>query len=380
MWPVITKILLTFAHMCWDVFWGLAFGFILSSIIRAFVSTSTISSKLGKNTPGAVGLSTFFGSISSSCSYAAASMARMLIVKGATWPNAVAFMVASTNMVFEIFIVIVSLLGWAFFGGELIGGLFFIVLASVLIAKFYPERVMEDGRKHLKKAGQMDESSMESTDSEEKKDDKNSTANDVKKQTFKEKIQAASGYFHMDVLMVGKDILIGIAIASILSVLVPKEWWNALFLKNNSSLPHFLVLVYNAVIGIVIAIFAFVCSVGNIVLASVLWHGGISFGGIIAFILADLITIPMLLVYRNYFGTKTMITLFIFLTVSILATSLFVDTVFTLLNWVPESPTGTVSAASNHFEWNYETIFNIILIPTAITYFFYGKKHDKMMM
>ncbi|RYE11853.1 MAG: metal ion permease [Sphingobacteriaceae bacterium] len=380
MWPIISKILLTFAHMCWDIFWGLAFGFILSSIIRAFISTSTISAKLGKNTPGAVGLSTFFGSISSSCSYAAASMARTLIVKGATWPNAVAFMVASTNMVFEIFIVIVSLLGWAFFGGELLGGLFFIVLASVLIAKFYPKNVMEDGRKHLKDAGQMDDSSMENSDSDEKKDDKNSTADDVKSQSFKEKLQAASGYFHMDVLMVGKDILIGVAIASILSVLVPKEWWNALFLKNNSSLPHFLVLVYNSVIGIVIAIFAFVCSVGNIVLASVLWHGGISFGGIIAFILADLITIPMLLVYRNYFGTKTMITLFIFLTISILATSLFVDTVFTLLNWVPKSPENLADTASDRFEWNYETIFNIILIPTAIVYFFYGKKHDKMMM
>ena len=378
MWTVLSKILLTFVHMCWDIFWGLSFGFILSSLIRAFIPTSAISSRLGKNTAGALGLSTFFGSISSSCSYAAASMARTLIVKGATWPNAVVFMIASTNLVFEIFIVIVSLLGWAFFGGELIGGLFFIILASILIANFYPKKVMEDGRQHLKDAGQMDNGSTENDD--QKDGQESTTSNEMKPQSFKQKLQAASGYFHMDVLMVGKDILIGVAVAAILTVLVPPAWWNALFMKSNSSIPHFLVIIYNAVIGIVIAILAFVCSVGNIVLASVLWHGGISFGGIIAFILADLVTIPMLLVYRNYFGTKTMITLFIFLTISILGTALFVDFLFSFLKWIPQSSNGQVSAASQSFEWNYETIFNIILIPTAIAYFFWGKKHDQMEM
>src|SRR5258708_39653226 len=127
---VITNILSQLFYMVSDIYWGLALGFLLSSLIRAFVSTESISSKLGKNSAASIGLSTLFGAISSSCSYAAASMARALMIKGATWSNAVSFMVASTNLVFEIFIVIVSLLGWAFFGGEFIGGLFLLFIST----------------------------------------------------------------------------------------------------------------------------------------------------------------------------------------------------------------------------------------------------------
>jgi len=126
---LIIKIISQLAFMVWDIYWGLALGFTLSSLIRAFVSTESISARLGKNSVTALSLSTLFGAISSSCSYAAASMARTLLIKGSTWSNAVAFMVASTNLVFEIFIVIVSLLGWSFFGGEVIGGIFFIIIS-----------------------------------------------------------------------------------------------------------------------------------------------------------------------------------------------------------------------------------------------------------
>src|SRR5437879_2995224 len=133
----ITKILSELAYMVWDIYWGLALGFILSSLIRAFVSTESISSRLGTNSVASVGLSTLFGAISSSCSYAAASMARTLMIKGSTWSNAVSFMVASTNLVFEIFIVIVSLLGWAFFGGVVIVGLFFFFLLGFYYSLSY---------------------------------------------------------------------------------------------------------------------------------------------------------------------------------------------------------------------------------------------------
>src|SRR5882757_417267 len=146
---VITNILSQLAHMVWDIYWGLALGFILSSLIRAFISTESISARLGKDSVTALGLSTLFGAISSSCSYAAASMARALMIKGATWSNAVAFMVASTNLVFEIFIVIVSLLGWAFFGGEVIGGLFFIIVSAILISRFFPAKIKEEAQEHI---------------------------------------------------------------------------------------------------------------------------------------------------------------------------------------------------------------------------------------
>jgi uncharacterized membrane protein YraQ (UPF0718 family) len=146
---VITNILSQLAYMIWDIYWGLALGFILSSLIRAFISTESISARLGKDSVTALSLSTLFGAISSSCSYAAASMARALMIKGATWSNAVAFMVASTNLVFKIFIVIVSLLGWAFFGGEVIGGLFFIIVSAILISRFFPAKVKDEAKEHL---------------------------------------------------------------------------------------------------------------------------------------------------------------------------------------------------------------------------------------
>ena len=150
---IVIQILIEFLRMIWEIAWGLAFGFILSSLIRAFISTESISAKLGKDSVPALGLSSFFGAISSSCSYAAASMARTLVMKGATWSNAVAFMVSSTNLVFEIFIVIVTLLGWSFFGGEVIGGIVFIILSALLIIWFFPDSISRDARQQVKETG-----------------------------------------------------------------------------------------------------------------------------------------------------------------------------------------------------------------------------------
>src|SRR5437588_43039 len=326
---VITNILLELAHMVWDIYWGLALGFILSSLVRAFVSTESISSRLGKDTVTSIGLSTLFGAISSSCSCAAASMARALMIKGATWSNAVAFMVASTNLVFEIFIVIVSLLGWAFFGGEVIGGLFFIIVSAILISRFFPSKVKDDAKEHIARSeGKKSDDphahhQMGSSCCHHKMNiDDKAEAN---KPGLFTKLKEASGHYYMDVTMVGKDILIGLVAASILMVLVPDAFWKGLFLTGNSALPHFLMLSWNAIVGIFIAIIAFVCSVGNIVMAAVLWRGGISFGGVIAFILSDLVTIPMLMVFRKYYGDRTMWYLLIILVVSIFFTSLFLD-------------------------------------------------------
>lgn len=288
--------------MTWDIYWGLAVGFILSSLVRAFISTEKISGKLGKDTVGALSLSAFFGAVSSSCSYAAASMARTLLIKGATWSNAVAFMVASTNLVFEIFIVIVSLLGWSFFGGEVLGGLFFIAVSAVLIRRIFPSKVKEEAKAHIEHS----EGGHEHHQHASKPSCCHSMS--VKKQEAEvnlwSKLKTASGHFNMDVSMVGKDILIGLVVSAILMTLVPDSFWQSLFLSHDTQLPHFLVLCWNALVGIFVAVIAFVCSVGNIVMAAVLWHGGISFGGVIAFILSDLVTIPMLLVFRKYYGGK----------------------------------------------------------------------------
>lgn len=191
--------------------------------------------------------------------------------------------------------------------------------------------------------------------------------------SFLAKLKTASGHFYMDVMMVGKDILIGLVIASILMVLVPDSFWKGLFLSGNSHIPHFFVLAWNAIVGILIAIFAFVCSVGNIVMATVLWQGGISFGGVIAFILSDLVTIPMLMVFRKYYGNKTMWYLLLIMVVSIFITSLFLDYSFELLHWIPKSHY-TAMKMNKGFKWDYQAWLNLFFIPVSLIYFFLGRK------
>lgn len=375
----ITEIFLKFLQMMWEIAWGLAFGFMLSSVIRAFVPTESISKKLGKNSVGAISLASFFGAISSSCSYAAASMARTLVMKGATWSNAVAFMVSSTNLVFEIFIVIVTLLGWPFFGGEVIGGFIFIIVSALLLVWFFPKSLREEAIAHVKgsdsTAGPHAHHQHEMGGMEH--DDNHSDMKMPAKTTFKQKLVQASGHFYMDVTMVGKDILIGIILSAIIMVLVPEVFWKNLFLSGNSNTPHFVVLLWNAVIGILIAIFAFVCSVGNIVMANVLWRGGISFGGVIAFILSDLVTIPMLMVYRKYFGLKTMWFLLAVLSFSILITALTIDVSFEALHWIPKHQNQNMQMQDWKFEWDYASFLNLFFIPASIFYFFAGKRSMK---
>jgi hypothetical protein len=310
-------------------------------------------------------------------------MSRTLLIKGATWSNAVSFMVASTNLVFEIFIVIISLLGWSFFGGEVIGGIFFIIISALLIAWIYPAKIKEDAKQHVsasERSGNEDDPHAHHMDHDHsQKDHAIHSRHEMKKvKPITEKLKEASGHFYMDVIMVGKDILIGVVIASVLMVLVPDGFWKGLFLGGNSHIPHFLVLAWNAVIGILIAIFAFVCSVGNIVMATVLWQGGISFGGVIAFILSDLVTIPMLMVFRKYYGNKTMWYLLLMLVVSIFITSLFLDYSFELLRWIPKTHHTAMQMASNSFKWDYQTWLNFLFIPASLIYFFWGKKSMKM--
>jgi uncharacterized membrane protein YraQ (UPF0718 family) len=360
--------------MIWDIYWGLAFGFMLSSLIRAFVSAETISSRLGKNNLAALGLATFFGAISSSCSYAAASMARTLKIKGATWSNAVVFMVSSTNLVFEIFIVIVTLLGWSFFGAEVAGGIFFIIISAGLIAYFYPQKTKSDGDKHLAQSEQMSDAHAH----HHSHDHGSMHHHHVK--SLSSKLAEASGHFYMDVTMVGKDIFFGVIVASALMAVVPQTFWNTLFLTHSNELPHFVVLLWNVVAGVIIGIVSFVCSVGNIVMATVFWHGGISFGGVVAFILADLVTIPMLAVYRHYYGMKTMLALLFFLSISIIISGLLVDIGFGALGWIPEHPHGNYTIAHEAITWNYGTILNIVFIPLSIAYFIWGKRQNKMEM
>jgi uncharacterized membrane protein YraQ (UPF0718 family) len=256
------------------------------------------------------------------------------------------------------------------------------IISAILISWFFPAKVKEEAKEHVeasevKKSD--DPQAHHHTESscchhDMKMDSKEEHA---QKSSLLVKLKEASGHYYMDVTMVGKDILIGLAVASVLMVVVPDAFWKGLFLTGNSALPHFVVLSWNAIIGILIAIFAFVCSVGNIVMAAVLWQGGISFGGVIAFILSDLVTIPMLMVFRKYYGNRTMWYLLGILVISIFFTSLFLDYSFAALRWIPKAHTGGMQMAKESFKWDYQTWLNVFFIPVSIAYFYWGRKSMK---
>lgn len=373
---ILEALIRTLGAMSWAIFWALALGFILSSLIQTYVPRETIIRRLGQNSFPSTGLATLLGAISSSCSFAAASMGRTLFGKGATLSNAIAFMVASTNLVFEIFAIILALMGWHFVLGELVGGLFFISLAALGVAYLIPKSVVDSACAHntlgnTPSAGCCSKNVPEPTHSCENP----SRTPPKAQQSEQHSLKRAAHHFYTDVNRVGKDILISVVVASLVIVIIPISFWNTLFLK--SATPGIAVLSWNALVGIAVAMLTFACSCGNILLAAALWHGGISFGGVIAFILSDLLTIPMLRVYKTYYGKKTTLYLFLILSGCILLTALFLDYSFGALNLIPQNPTQSLAVIQNEITWNYRTLLNLLLIPLTLGYYFWGKRQKR---
>ena len=429
---IIVHVISVLFNMSWQIFWPLAFGLILSSFIRHLLPVDTVVKHLGKTDAKSLTFTTILGMVSSSCSYAAASLSHTLLAKKATLANAMAFLVSSTNLIVEMFIVLVALMGWTFLWGEVIGGLILIVTAGFLFSRFYPKDVEQELRQHIENAepakhahsdcgmdmsnmkhdhsdcgmdmssmkhedsdcgmdmsnmkhdhGSMDMSHMKHEDSDCGMDMSNmkhdhSMHHHMEMPAQEEtglmsKITKSAGFFQMDLAMIGKEILIGVVVSSILIALVPQEGWKALFISNDVGLPTWLHSLLDVIIGIFVAMIAYVCSVGNLILAAALWHGGISFGGVIGFILADVLTIPMMGVYKKYYGkrpTKWMVGL---LFLSILFTGLCVDAIFNGFGWVSTDQTVRTLNQSG-FGVNMTTVMNLIFIPLSIWYYRLGKK------
>ncbi|WP_305843544.1 permease [Photobacterium leiognathi] len=389
---IIIHVISVLFNMSWQIFWPLAFGLILSSFIRHLLPVDTVVKHLGKTDAKSLTFTTILGMVSSSCSYAAASISHTLLAKKATLANAMAFLVSSTNLIVEMFIVLVALMGWTFLWGEVIGGLILIATVGFLFSRFYPKEVEQELRQHIESAEPtkhahsdcgMDMSNMkhETSDcgmdmSNMKHDHSMHHHMDMPAQEetgLMSKITKSAGFFQMDLAMIGKEILIGVVVSSILIALVPQEGWKALFISNDVGLPTWLHSLLDVIIGIFVAMIAYVCSVGNLILAAALWHGGISFGGVIGFILADVLTIPMSGVYKKYYGkrpTKWMVGL---LFLSILFTGLCVDAIFNGFGWVSADQTVRTLNQSG-FGMNMTTVMNLIFIPLSIWYYRLGKK------
>src|SRR5215469_12339095 len=329
--------------MFWATLWALILGFGISGAVQAFVSRSEMEKRLGRRGPREITRATLFGAASSSCSYAASAMAKTLFQRGADFVNSMVFMFASTNLVIELGIVLWVLMGWQFALAEFVGGAIMIVLFVLLARVALRRRETEAARANLGDGGHVH-------------------GGGTSRGSWRERVTSPGGwadaasYTFADAKMLRKEMAAGYLVAGFLTVLVPVSFWNSIFLTGHG----FWTSLQNVIVGPFIAIISFVCSIGNVPLAAALWHGGISFGGVISFIFADLITLPLLLIYRRYYGRRVALRLlFLFWTV-MSAAGLAVEYLFRALGIVPTERPATVAA--EHFDWNYTTFLNIVFL------------------
>jgi uncharacterized protein len=346
--------------MFWETVWALALGFGLSGAVQAFVSRSQMRAKLGDHGAAAVTRASVLGLVSSSCSYAAVAMARSLFRKGADFVTSTVFMFASTNLVIELGIVMIVLLGWQFAVSEFVGGVIMIVMLALAGALFLGGDAVDEARGRVEHSGSPDADHVHGTEGA------------WDRQPLSRRIRSARGwaeastYTMSDVNMLRREMTIGYVVAGFLAVLVPVHVWNDVFVHGHG----FLTTLENVVVGPFIAMIAFVCSVGNVPLAAALWKGGIGFGGVVSFIFGDLITIPILLIYRKYYGGRLTLRMLVVFWTVMSAAGLVTEGIFRAAGLVPtKRPTRIVP---DHFSWNYTSILDIVfLIAFGVLYWTY---------
>jgi hypothetical protein len=363
--------------MFWQTLWALVLGFALSGAVQAFVSRKQMQKALGDHRPKTLAKASLFGVISSSCSYAASALAKSLFARGADFTSSIVFMIASTNLVVELGIVLWLLIGWQFALAEFVGGAIMIVLLGVILPLAIPNGVSNHAQDQLN--GRATPSAGEDTshhatvglDSEEI--DRQEPAERLRKLIRSRRGWAdAAGYTISDLTMLRKELIIGFLVAGFLATLVPNSIWQSVFVSGHG----FLSSLENVAIAPFIAIISFVCSVGNVPLAAALWHGGISFGGVVSFVFADLVTLPLLWIYRKYYGTRITLRLLAVFWVTMSAAGLAVEYLFQLVH-IPNPPR-PAQIVHVGFAWDYATFLNIAaLIAFGVLYWLY-RTRDKV--
>jgi uncharacterized membrane protein YraQ (UPF0718 family) len=340
--------------MTWEVLWALILGFALSGAVQAVVSKQQMRRLLPDDSPRTLVVATGLGAASSSCSYASVALARSLFRKGADFTAAMAFQFASTNLVIELGIILAVLMGWQFTAGEFVGGPIMIALMAVLFRRFLQRRRLDEARR------QADRGVVGRMEGHAEMDMSITQGGSVwKRLRSPAGFTAISNYFVMDWAAVWMDIFGGLLIAGALAAWVPDSFWQGLFLQHDGALAT----IWGPLIGPLVAMLSFVCSIGNVPLAAVLWNGGISFGGVLAFIFADLIILPILNIYRKYYGRG--MTLFLLPTfyVTMASAGLIVDLVFSAIGLEPTAREAKVTDAG--VTLNYTTVLNAIALLAA---------------
>ncbi|MFI0714625.1 permease [Streptomyces inhibens] len=357
----ITHALSLAGSMTWEITWALILGFALSAIVQAVVRKSTVVGLLGDDRPRTLALASALGAASSSCSYAAVALARSLFRKGAHFTAAMAFEIASTNLVVELGVILALLLGWQFTAAEFIGGPVMILLLALLFRLFLREKLLGRAREQAERglAGSME----------------GHAAMDMSVQcegSFARRLFSGAGFtstahvFVMEWAAIIKDLVIGLLIAGAIAAWVPDSFWHAFFFEGHPLAAK----LWGPVIGPLVAIASFVCSIGNVPLAVVLWKGGISFGGVVAFIFADLLILPILNIYRKYYGARMALFLLGTFYAAVVVAGYFVEFTFGALGLIPHQADAQIPMSG--VSWNYTTWLNIafLLLAAALVHRF----------
>jgi uncharacterized membrane protein YraQ (UPF0718 family) len=340
--------------MTWEILWALILGFALSAVVQAVVRKSTIVGLMGDDRPRTLAVAAVLGAASSSCSYAAVALARALIRKGANFTAAMAFEIGSTNLVVELGVILALLMGWQFTAAEFVGGPIMIVVLAVLFRVFVRSRTLDAARAQAERgiAGSME----------------GHAAMDMsvpgggpfwRRLLSRQGFTSISHLFVMEWAAILRDLVIGLLIAGAIAAWVPGSFWQNFFLTDHPVLSA----VWGPIVGPIVSIASFVCSIGNVPLAAVLWNGGISFGGVIAFIYADLLILPILNIYRKYYGMKMMFILLATFYVSMVLAGYVVELLFGAAGFIPNERNAMVMEAG--ISWNYTTWLNIAFLLLA---------------
>jgi uncharacterized protein len=352
---------LSFAFgMTWEILWALVLGFALSAAVQAVVSKREMRRLLPDASPRTLAVASGLGAASSSCSYASVALARSLFRKGADFTAAMAFEIASTNLVIELGIVMALLMGWQFVVGEFVGGPLMIVFVAVLFRMFLRRRLVDEAREEAEK-GRL--GSMEGHA------EMDMSVGPGTRLLSPAGFTSTADYFVMDWAAVGRDVFGGLLIAGALAAWVPDSFWRSLFLEHHGTLGK----VWGPIIGPAVAMLSFVCSIGNVPLAAVLWNGGISFGGVIAFVFADLLILPIIDIYRRYYGWRMAAFIFGTFYVAMAAAGLVVEFLFQGLGIERTARNAKVMTAS--VSWNYTTYLNVVflLVAAALTWRYFRR-------
>jgi len=340
--------------MGWEILWPLILGFALSGVVQAVVTKAEMSRLLPDSSPRSIMIASALGAASSSCSYAAVALARSIFRKGADFIAAMAFQFASTNLVIELGIIVAVLIGWQFVAAEFAGGLIMVALLTVMLRAVMTWQRVAEAKQQADRglAGRMEgHAAMDMSVGGE--------GSILARVTSAKGFTAVSHFFVTDWAMIWIDIALGLLIAGALAAWVPKEFWQAFFLSADPVGSR----IVGPLIGPIVAIVSFVCSVGNVPLAAVLWNGGISFGGVIAFLFADLIVLPILDIYRRYYGLRIALLLLGVSYAAMVGAAYILELVFGVAGLVPPQRSARIVEA--HLTWNYTTWLNIVFLGLA---------------